>query len=117
MDHEELADHLAERKRELSAELERLTEVPDETTAVAFGKRIGDGTTEAVERLSTTAAAMSISSSLRGIERVLAKLEDGTYGRCDDCGEAIPPERLEARPITAMCVRCQERQDQRGSRR
>ena len=117
MDHEELAEHLADRKRELSAELDRLTEVPDETTAVAFGKRIGDGTTEAVERLSTTAAAMSISSSLRGIERVLAKLDDGTYGRCDGCGDPIPPERLEARPITATCVRCQQRQDQGGFRR
>ncbi len=117
MDADALAEHLVERKRELSAELERLTEVPDETAAVAFGKRIGDGTTEAVERLSTTAAAMSISSSLRGIERVLAKLDEGTYGQCDDCGGAIPPERLEARPITAMCVRCQERQDQRGPRR
>lgn len=117
MDLDELAEHLVERKRELSRELERLTEVPDETTAVAFGKRIGDGTNEAVERLSTTATAMSLSSSLRGIERVLAKLEDGTYGRCDDCGDAIPPERLEARPITSMCVRCQQRQDQGGSRR
>jgi DnaK suppressor protein len=117
METDELEAHLLGRKRELTAELERLTEVPDETTAVAFGKRIGDGTTEAVERLSTTAAAMSISSSLRGIERVLAKLEDGTYGRCDDCGEAIPPERLEARPITSTCVRCQARQDQSGSRR
>lgn len=117
MDQAELAQHLAERKRELSAELARLTEPPDETTAVAFGKRIGDGTTEAVERLSTTATARSISASLHGIERVLAKLEDGTYGRCDDCGQMIPAERLEARPITSLCVPCSQARDQRKARR
>lgn len=114
MDHDDLARHLTTRRRELRAELARLTEVPDETTAVAFGKRIGDGTTEAVERLSTTAAAMSLSASLRGVERVLAKLEEGTYGICDGCGARIPPERLEARPVTDVCVACRAARDREG---
>ncbi len=113
MDHDQLREHLADRKRELTAELARLTEIPDETAVVAFGKRIGDGTTEAVERLSTTAAAMSISQSLSGIDRVLTKLDDGTYGFCDECGHEIPAERLEARPITDVCVRCREIRDHR----
>jgi DnaK suppressor protein len=97
---------LEARRDELARELEALVEVPrDPMTAVSFGKRIGDGTTEAVERLNRTGVAQSISSSLEEVERALEKLDDGTYGLCDDCGEPIAPERLEAIPWTALCVR------------
>jgi DnaK suppressor protein len=101
-----LAASFRERRGDLLAELARLTAPPDETAAVAFGKRIGDGTTEAVERLSTTATARSLAATLREIERALEKLADGTYGTCDGCGRSIAPERLEARPSTPWCVRC-----------
>jgi DnaK suppressor protein len=97
---------LRSRRDELSRELEGLVEVPrDPMTAVSFGKRIGDGTTEAVERLNRTGVAQSISTSLEEVERALEKLDEGTYGVCDDCGEPIAPERLEAIPWTALCVR------------
>lgn len=43
------------------------------------------------------------------IRRALARLEDGTYGRCDRCGCAIAFERLDAVPYTATCVDCQQR--------
>jgi hypothetical protein len=58
---------------------------------VSFGKRIGDGTTEAVERLNRTAAAQSLSTSLEEVERALEKLDEGTYGVCDDCGSRSHP--------------------------
>ncbi|MFL5736831.1 MAG: TraR/DksA family transcriptional regulator [Actinomycetota bacterium] len=97
---------LEARREELSRELEALVEVPrDPMTAVSFGKRIGDGTTEAVERLNRTGVAQSIAASLEEVERALEKLDEGTYGVCDDCGEPIAPERLEAIPWTALCVR------------
>jgi DnaK suppressor protein len=108
---DELATSLRERRADLTADLARLTAPPDETATVAFGKRIGDGTTEAVERLSTTATARSLAASLREVERALAKLADGTYGSCDGCGRSIAPERLEARPATPWCVRCSAARD------
>jgi RNA polymerase-binding transcription factor DksA len=37
----------------------------------------------------------------------LARVEDGTYGRCVDCGVDLPAERLEARPEAARCISCQ----------
>ncbi len=43
------------------------------------------------------------------IEAALARLDDGTYGRCVDCGKQIPPARLEVRPEAARCVEDQER--------
>jgi RNA polymerase-binding protein DksA len=43
---------------------------------------------------------------LAKVEEALVRIEDGTYGLCDVCGEAIPVARLEALPYTKMCVTC-----------
>lgn len=98
---------LEARRRELAEELDRLTSRPVEATpAVSFGKRVGDGTTEAVERINQTAAARSLDGAVREVDRALAKLAEGTYGSCDVCGAAIAPERLEAIPWTPYCRDC-----------
>lgn len=101
-----IAARLVERRADLCAELDRLTAPPVGGSTVAFGKRIGDGTTEAVERLSTTAAARSIWASLADIDRALAKIDSGTYGECDDCGDPIGDARLAGLPATRRCVDC-----------
>ncbi len=101
---------LNERRQVLAGELARLTELPPEPVGnLSFGKRIGDGTTEAVERISTTAAARSIAASIADIDLALEKLTDGTYGRCDQCGKDISGERMEAVPWAAYCVTCSAR--------
>lgn len=97
---------LTARRAQLAAELDRLTEPPKEGASVGFGKRVGDGTTEAVERLATTATARSINNSISEIDTALSAIEDGSYGVCKDCGEEIPAARLEARPATSKCVDC-----------
>ena len=102
----DLRRSLTDRKAELQLELGRLTAPPTSGAAVSFGKRVGDGTTEAVERLSTTATARSITHSIEDIDRALAKLDDGTYGRCDVCGKEIGATRMEALPAAARCVVC-----------
>ena len=110
MDAHELTTLLETRRRELGEELARLTERPaDPVGNLSFGKRIGDGTTEAVERINTTAAARSVAASLAEADRALVKLAEGSYGRCDDCGGRIPDERLDAVPWTALCVECRAR--------
>lgn len=98
--------HLRRRLGDLEAELARLTEPPTEGASVGFGKRVGDGTTEAVERLATTATARSISASITDIKTALEKLDAGTYGICDGCGSPIGEARLEARPVSSVCVDC-----------
>jgi RNA polymerase-binding transcription factor DksA len=47
------------------------------------------------------------SESLSEIDAALARLDAGTYGWCEECGDAIPVERLEVIPAAARCVRCQ----------
>ncbi|MBX5437359.1 MAG: TraR/DksA C4-type zinc finger protein [Alicyclobacillaceae bacterium] len=49
---------------------------------------------------------------LQNIERALAAIAAGTYGTCERCGQAIPAERLEAYPLTTMCVKCKRRDEQ-----
>jgi DnaK suppressor protein len=97
---------LEARRRELAEELARLTKPPEPGTNLSFGKRIGEGTTQAVERISSTAAARSIAASLAAVDRALEKVDEGTYGQCDNCGRLIPEERLEAVPWAAYCVEC-----------
>ncbi len=97
---------LERRRRDLLEQLDTLTEPPAEGASVSFGKRIGDGTTEAVERLTTTAAARSLTATLADIDRALGRIAEGTYGFCEVCGEEIPEARLEALPASTRCVRC-----------
>ncbi|REK20553.1 MAG: hypothetical protein DWQ40_05310 [Actinobacteria bacterium] len=40
------------------------------------------------------------------VDNALARIEDGTYGTCERCGEAIPVARLDALPYTTLCVDC-----------
>lgn len=46
-----------------------------------------------------------VSSELDAVEAAIARLDAGTYGICETCGEAITPERLRAQPATGHCVR------------
>jgi DnaK suppressor protein len=45
------------------------------------------------------------------IDGALKKIEDGTFGNCDECGDEITLKRLEARPETTLCIRCKEEQE------
>lgn len=48
---------------------------------------------------------------LKKIERTLEKIGEGTFGVCESCGEEISAKRLEARPVTDLCIRCKEDQE------
>jgi DnaK suppressor protein len=45
------------------------------------------------------------------IQKALEKLEAGSFGVCDECGDRISIKRLEARPETTLCIRCKEDQE------
>jgi len=49
---------------------------------------------------------------LREVEDALDRLEEGTYGICEECGATINLERLKILPFTTHCVQCQERREQ-----
>jgi DnaK suppressor protein len=76
------------------------------TASISFGKRIGDGTSVAVERLNEIAILERLTKQHRSVVRAEAKVADGTYGACDACGETIDHKRLSALPWAIHCVTC-----------
>jgi RNA polymerase-binding transcription factor DksA len=106
VDVETIRSDLAGRRDELAEELARLTTPPEQGVGVGFGKRVGDGTTEAVERIATTAMARSIAASISEIDNALVRIADGSYGLCEVCNQSISEVRLAARPATVRCVAC-----------
>ena len=47
------------------------------------------------------------------VEKALARIDGGSFGTCDDCGEDIADNRLEARPVAKFCIECKTKQEQR----
>jgi DnaK suppressor protein len=52
-------------------------------------------------------------AQLRSIRRALAKVDDGSYGICEECGNEIGFSRLQARPEASLCIACQTRSEKR----
>jgi len=50
---------------------------------------------------------------LKKIERALNRIEEGSFGICERCEEDISLKRLEARPVTTLCIRCKEEQEKK----
>ena len=99
---------LAVREAEVTAQLARIESASARTTAggIGFGKRVGDGTPVAVERMTDVAAHTGLQRELAQIARARAAVDAGTYGTCEVCGEPVGAERLEVRPASTRCVRC-----------
>lgn len=70
-----------------------------------FGKREEEAT-ESLELERRLALERGIKEQLSSIEFALAKIEAGTYGKCDVCGKPIEPVRLEALPHARRCMSC-----------
>ncbi|UTI64431.1 TraR/DksA C4-type zinc finger protein [Paraconexibacter antarcticus] len=83
-----------------------LARTPERGSGLGFGKRIGDGTIEAVSRLTDIGVGSTLERGLARTERALTKLDEGTYGVCDTCGAAIPAPRLRAMPDSVHCLAC-----------
>ena len=97
--------------------MEKLAERPERGAAQGFGKRVGDGTVEAISRLTDIGVGSSLEVGLARVERALSKLDEGTYGYCDGCGGPIPQDRLEAMPDAVLCMACARGQSRPRPRR
>jgi DnaK suppressor protein len=102
--HEDAGRLLAAREEQLLAELAELTKPPGEVGTISFGKRVGEGTAMAVDRLAAVSAQEHLLAMLDEVRRAQQRVADGSYGVCEVCGEPIPEGRLEARPWATRCV-------------
>src|SRR5256885_13565386 len=106
MDLEAIRRELEQRRDETRRRVAGLARRPERGEAQGFGKRIGDGTVEAISRLTEIGVGTSLEVGLERTERALAKLDEGTYGRCDVCRKPIAPKRLQAMPDVVLCIEC-----------
>jgi RNA polymerase-binding protein DksA len=111
---------LEERRRVLAAIDNLLVENPgsleDETGELVSGsadQHPADTATETFDRELAVTLEDNAESVLAAIEQALARIEEGTYGICVNCGKPIAPERLEALPYAELCIDCKRELERR----
>ena len=113
------AKFLADQRAELVAERANYVEAAEslrqeaemlaedmEPGDIQFDEESGEGDTLNVERERDLALSAQARASVDEIDRALAKMDAGTYGICERCGNPIPKARLKALPYAALCVAC-----------
>jgi DnaK suppressor protein len=68
-----------------------------------------DSAAATAERSEMLSLVDQLSSTYSDVVDALRKIDEGTYGRCERCGNEIAPERLEALPAARLCVACKQR--------
>jgi DnaK suppressor protein len=94
-------------REELQSQLMWRTSRLDELRALVEG----GGGTEDGSKTNVLTDLTETELAIAEIRETLERLEDGSYGRCEDCGTAIPFERLKIRPLTRHCVPCRQRHE------
>ncbi len=92
------AEALRAEAEQLAAEME-----PGDTQ---FDEESGEGGTLNVERERDLALSAQARAAVEEIDRALARIDAGTYGTCEQCGQPIPKARLKALPYATLCVAC-----------
>ncbi|KOV94074.1 DNA-binding protein [Streptomyces sp. NRRL WC-3723] len=111
-------------RAELQSELERLREEisSSEASLVGLMRDSGDGAgddqadtgTKNITREHELALAANAREMLIQTERALERLDAGTYGLCENCGDPIGKARMQAFPRATLCVECKQKQERRS---
>ena len=99
---EALRTQLDTERADLSRRLDELT--ADGSAAPDFDENFADSAQVAAEQGENLSLAATLRDQLDDVVAALARLDDGTYGRCSVCGEPIAPARLEAMPSASVCI-------------
>ncbi len=73
---------------------------------LAYDPNFADTSQVTAERGEAEALAGQLRDALAEVEAAIARLEKGTYGTCERCGQPISPARLEAKPAARRCIAC-----------
>jgi DnaK suppressor protein len=114
---EKIRAALAARRDELRAEydttLSEIAELQRDRLTDSAGDDQADTGTKTFEREQEISLANSILERITQVERALERLDDGSYGWCERCGNPIPVERLAAFPSATLCVSCKQLEERR----
>jgi DnaK suppressor protein len=94
-----------EQAASLKAEAESLVEEM-EPGDIQFDDESGEGGTVTVDRERDLALSAQALAAVEEIDHALAKMGNGTYGICENCGRLVPKARLEALPYARLCIDC-----------
>ena len=94
---------LENERRQLQSELSELGF--GEGGGLHYDPNFADSSQVTAERGEAGVLAGQLQETLTEVARALIRLEDGSYGRCEECGVAIEPARLEAMPATRFCIK------------
>lgn len=76
---------------------------------MVFGDGFADAGAATAERTEVLGLVETLKGQLDGVERALARIEQGGYGICANCGKEIAAARMEARPESVYCVDCKSK--------
>jgi RNA polymerase-binding transcription factor DksA len=107
----ELKKRLEEEQTRLVEEIRELGAREEERPG--YGNHMADDATGVFEQARNLSLRENLQDSLRLVQEALARFEDGTYGRCEDCGNIIEWGRLKTLPYTSLCVECVRRQERK----
>ena len=79
-----------------------------ELSNAAGDQHIADHASEMVDREVDVSLEENAEQIVYEIDRAVARIDAGTYGRCERCGQEIPEDRLEAVPYATLCVTCKQ---------
>src|SRR5437867_11177383 len=75
-----------------------------------YDANFADSSQVTAERGEAEALANSLRETLAEVESALEKMDNGTYGQCENCGKPIAAARLEAMPAARLCIDCASKQ-------
>src|SRR3712207_1286170 len=101
----ELRTALEEERASLRARLAELG-FADGGRGLEYDSNFADSSQVTAERGEAEALAATLQETLDDVERAIAKFDDGSFGPCESCGQAIAEARLEAMPSTKYCINC-----------
>ena len=90
---------------------ENRSQLEDDREEIPSDNHPGDMATSTFDRELDATLEGNEERLLQAIDAALQRIEDGTYGICQSCGEPIAPERLEALPWTTRCIDCKRREE------
>jgi len=101
--------------KELLLQMKAEAQIPtEELETVLHTERAADEIDSATADSSAALAKRLLERQNAYVKRIdiaLKKIEEGTYGECEECGTMISPKRLLARPVALLCVMCKEKQE------
>ena len=108
---DDLKQRLESERARLESEIHDVSAQPAEsrpTVESYYGNHLADVGSETFEGEKSVALEAHLTGLLNQVNDALSRFAEGTYGRCEQCGQPIAPERLDALPYATRCITCSQ---------